>query len=127
MKKNFLIFVLLLFIGTISSSAQSGTLIRYALCQKNIKKIDIVPQGNLYSLRIALTESAGGDFFRLTGNNIGNTLDIVFEDVFVTGAKIDAPVKTGYILSVPATKKEANMLRQRMLDGPDKTPCGKVL
>ncbi len=126
MKKK-MFFILLLFIGAMSSTAQSGALIRYALCQKNINKIDVVPQGNLYSLRINLTEAAAGDFFTLTGNNIGKTLDIVFEDIFVTGAKIDSPVKTKYLLSVPGTEKEANRLRQRMLDGLDKTPCGRIL
>jgi|GEM_PF-3322172 len=126
MKKYILVFVLILFIGTLSTTAQSGTLIRYALCRENIEKIDIVPQGNLYSLRIALTGSAAQDFFALTENNIGNNLNIVFKDVFVTGAKMEAPVETKHLLSVPATEKEATRLRQRMLDGSDKTPCGRV-
>ena len=64
MKNIILVFVLLLVIGAISSTAKSDTSIRYALCQKNVKKIEVVPQGNLYSLRIALTETATEDFFR---------------------------------------------------------------
>ena len=49
---------------------------------------------------------------------------MVFEDVFVSGADIEAPIKSGYILSVPAIKEEANRLRQRILDGRNETPCG---
>ena len=126
MKNIIQVFVLLLFIGAICSTAKSDTSIRYALCQKNVKKIEVVHQGNLYSLRIALTESAAEDFFRFTKDNIGITLDIEFEGFFITGADIDAPIKSGYILSIPATKEEANRLRQRILDSRNNTPCGKV-
>ncbi|MCD4740998.1 MAG: hypothetical protein K8R67_00740 [Desulfobacteraceae bacterium] len=126
MKNSIQIFVLLLFVGAISSTAKSDTSIRYALCQKNVKKIEVVHQGDLYSLRIALTESAAEDFFRLTKDNIGKTLDIEFEGFFITGADINAPIKSGYILSVPATKEEANRLRQRILDSRNNTPCGKL-
>jgi len=59
-------------------------------------------------------------------DNIGKTLDIVFEDVFVSGADIDTPINSGLILSVPATKDGANRLRQSILDDHGKTPCGKV-
>ncbi len=126
MKNIIRFFVLLLFIGAISSTAKSDTPIRYALCQKNVKTIEIVPQGNIYSLRIALTESATEDFFRLTENNIGKTLDIEFEGVFITGADINAPIKSGYILSVPGAKEEAIRLRQKILDNRNSAPCGKV-
>ena len=126
MQKTIQIVVLLIFIGAIGSTAKSDTPIRYALCQKNVKKIEVVPNDNLYSLHIALTDSATEDFFRLTKNNIGKTLEIVFDDVFMTGADIVAPIKSGYILSVPATEKEANRIRQSILDGHAKTPCGKI-
>ena len=41
MKNIIQVFILLLIIGTISSTAKSDTSIRYALCQKNVKKIAI--------------------------------------------------------------------------------------
>ena len=126
MKNIIQVFVLLLFIGAISSTAKSDSSIRYAICQKNVKKIEVVQQGNLYSLRIVLTESAAADFYRLTKDNIGKTLDIEFEGFFITGADIDAPIKSGNILSIPATKEEANRLRQRILNSHNNTPCGKV-
>ena len=126
MKNIIQVFIVLLIIGAISSTAKSDTSIRYALCQKNVKKIEVVPQGNLYSLHIALTESATEDFFRLTKDNIGKTLDIEFENIFITGSDIDAPIKSGNILTIPATKEEANRLRQSILDGRNEAPCGKV-
>ena len=126
MKNIIQVFVLLLFIGAISSTAKSDTSIRYALCQKIVKTIEIVPQDNLYSLHIALTESATEDFFRLTKDNIGKTLDIEFENVFITGAHIEIPIKSGYILTIPATEEEANRLRQSILNDRNEEPCGKV-
>jgi preprotein translocase subunit SecD len=126
MKNIIQVFILLLIIGAISSTAKSDTYIRYALCQKNVKKIEVVPQGNLYSLRIALTESATEDFFRLTKDNTGKILDIKFENVFITGAQIEVPIKSGYILTIPATEKEANRLRQSILNGRNEEPCGKI-
>jgi hypothetical protein len=65
MKNILQVFILLLFIGAISSTAKSDTSIRYALCQNIVKKIEVVPQGNQYSLHIALTESAAENFLRL--------------------------------------------------------------
>ena len=126
MKNTIRVFILLLFICAISSSARCGTDIRYAICRKNVKNIEVVPQGSLYSIRIALTESATEDFYRLTKDNIGKTLDIVFEDVLVSGGDIDAPISSGLILSIPATKEGANMLRQSILDDNNKIPCGEV-
>jgi len=126
MKHIIQVFIVLLFIGTTGSSARCETSIHYSLCKKNVKSIDIVLQGNLYSLRIALTESAAEDFYLLTKDNIGKTLNIVFEDAFVTGADIDAPVRTGFLRSVPATKEGAGMLRQRILDDKNKAPCGQI-
>ena len=119
-------FIFLLFIGAASSSARYETSIRYTLCQKNIKIIEVVPQGNLHSLRIALTESATKDFYRLTKDNIGKTLNIVFEDAFVSGAEIDVPISSGLILTIPATKEGANRLRQSILDDNNETPCGQA-
>jgi preprotein translocase subunit SecD len=116
MKNIIQFFILLLFIGASNSSAIGGISIRYALCQNNIENIEVVPQGNLYSLRIALTESATEEFYRLTKDNIGKTLDIVFEDALVSGADIDAPISSGLILTIPATKEGANRLRQSILD-----------
>ncbi len=126
MKNIIQVFVLLLFIGATSSTAKSDTDIRYALCQKNVKTIEVVSQGNMYSLHIVLTESATEDFFRLTKDNIGKTLDIEFEGLFVTGADIAAPIKSGTIRSIPATKDKANRLRQSIFDDRTKTPCGEV-
>ena len=126
MKNTIRVFILLLFICAISSSARCDTDIRYAICRKNVKNIEVVPQGNLYSIRIALTESATEDFYRLTKDNIGKTLDIVFEDVLVSGGDIDAPISSGLILSIPATKEGANILRQSILDDNNKSPCGEV-
>ena len=126
--KNIIRVFILLFIGATSTSspARCDTDIRYAICRKNVKIIEVVPQGNLYSIRIALTESATEDLYRLTKDNIGKTLDIVFEDVLVSGGDIDAPISSGLILSIPATKEGANMLRQSILDDNNKTPCGEV-
>ncbi len=126
MKNIIRVFILLLFIGATNSSASCDTSLRYALCKKNLKNIEVVPQANLYSLRFALTESATADFYHLTRNNIGKTLEIVFEDILVTGADIDAPIDTGLIFSIPATKEEANRLRQSILDNNNITPCGQV-
>ena len=126
MKNIIQVFILLLIIGAISSTAKSDTSIRYALCQKNVKKIEVVPQGNLYSLHIALTESATEDFFRLTKDNIGKTLDIEFENVFITGAHIEVPIKSGYILTIPATEEEANRLNQNILNSRNEESCGNA-
>lgn len=126
MKKIAKIFILLVFIGAFSSTAKSDPSIRYALCRENIAKIEVVPQGDLYSLHITLTESAREDFFSLTKENIGKTLDIVFKDVFISGADIEAPIKSGCIISVPATKEEAHTSKQRILDSRDDAFCGKV-
>jgi preprotein translocase subunit SecD len=126
MKNIIQVFTLLLFMGAICPTAKSDTFIRYILCQNNVNKIEVVPQGNQYSLHIALTGSATEDFLRLTRDNLGKTLNIEFEDVLVSCAVIDAPIKSGYILSIPATEEEANKLMKRILNGHNKTPCGKV-
>jgi len=126
MKNTLPVLIFLLVVGAIGSTANSDTSIRYVLCRKLVNNIEAVPQGNLYSLHIALTESATEDFFRLTKDNVGKTLDIEFEGAFVTGATIDAPIKSGYIMSIPATKEEANRLRESILDRHNETPCGIV-
>jgi hypothetical protein len=126
MKNTIRVLILLLFICAISTPARCDTDIRYAICRKNVKNIGVVSQGNLYSIRIALTESATEEFYRLTKDNIGKILDIVFEDVLISGGDIDAPINSGLILSIPATKEGANTLRQSILDDNNKTPCGEV-
>ena len=126
MKNLIRVFILLLFVGATSSPAECGTSIRYALCKKNVENIEVVPKGDLYSLRIALTESAAEDFYRLTEDNIGKTLDIVFGGILVTGADINAPIRNGIILSIPATKAGAYGLRQSILDDHNETQCGQV-
>ena len=83
MKPIIQIAVLLMFIGVINSTARSDTSIRYVLCGKNVKTIEIIPQGKQYSLGIALTESAKEEFFYLTKSNIGKTLNIEFEDTLI--------------------------------------------
>ena len=124
MKNNTLVFLVLLFICAIGSSARCDTDIRYAICRKNVENIDIVFQGNFYSIRIALTESATEDFYRLTKDNILKTLDIAIEDILVSGGDTDAPISSGLIHSIPATKESANRLRQRILDDHNKTQPG---
>ena len=126
MKNIIRVFILLLFVGATSSSARCETPLRYALCINNVKNIEAVSQGDLYSLRIALTASAAENLYRLTKDNIGKTLDIIFGDVLVSGADIEAPISTGLIRSIPATREGADSLRQSILDGSNKTPCGQV-
>ena len=115
MKPIIQIAVLLMFIGVINSTARSDTSIRYVLCGKNVKTIEIIPQGKQYSLGIALTESAKEEFFYLTKSNIGKTLNIEFEDTLISGADIEVPINSGYILTIPATKEDAERLRQGIL------------
>ena len=126
MKNIIRITVLFLSVVVASAAAKSDISIRYALCRENIDRIEVVPQGNLYSLRIILTESAADDFFQLTRDNIENTLEIVFGSTFISGAEIAAPIESGSILSVPATEEEANRLMQSILGSHDNTFCGRV-
>jgi preprotein translocase subunit SecD len=126
MKKAVFIFVLVLFIGGINSTVKSDTPIRYVLCSQNVQKIEVIAQGKLYSLQIVLTASAAEDFFRLTRDNIGKTLNIEFDNEFITGADIVGPIKSGYLVSVPATKEEADNLKESILSSRNNTACGKL-
>ena len=125
-KKLMIIVSSIMLLSTpLGSSADEAGALRYAVCQMNVKQVEIGHVKGQYFVTSKLTEAATKEFANLTGNNIGKRLTILAGDMVVTSAIIKDTIGSGSISSLPMSEQAASKLHQFLLNNTE-SQCGLV-
>lgn len=109
--KKLLLFVIIIF--SISCNAQ--TIVKFQLEKTMVDTVTYVySEENSYSIIIKLNEIFTNKFKNLTEDNIGNYLQIIFEDEVIIGANIDSKIPNGLILISRLDEKRFNKIWNKL-------------
>ena len=106
------------------SVAFASDILRYSLCQNNIANAFTYSHKDYHAVGIQLTQHATEAFAKLTKENIGRRLEILFRNKVVVSAAITDDIKSGQIQLKAMSEREANKLLEEILNQSPKRPCG---
>jgi preprotein translocase subunit SecD len=106
------------------SKSFASDILKYSICQNNIAKAFVYSQDDYHAVDIQLTPKATEEFSKLTKENIGRRLEILFKNEVVLSAIIMDKIGSGGIRLNAMSEKEANKLLNNILNHVPEQPCG---
>ena len=119
-----ILFLSLIQLG-LSKKIDSDTL-RFSLCNDNIEWAVKSSYWNNHAIAIQLKPDATIEFAKLTGNNIGQPLEILFNNKVVVSAIIETRIPNGRISIKLNSRKEAKKLHKDLLKSTPNQLCGVI-
>jgi preprotein translocase subunit SecD len=104
-------------------------ILRFGLCSANVSQVDVSGTGShgLPVIVVTLTADGRTELYDLTCKYAGRELDVVFDGVSLTRARIQTSIDSGIVVSrewrsVAAASAFAALIRDEAIDA----PCGRL-